>query len=143
MGKNKYIESPEKLWELFTAYKKQVKETPYLRHKVVTNKDGLLNAYEEVEQPLTMEGFECYVMDHTRISYPDLSEYFDGKNPSYSDYFHISSRIAREIRSDQVRGGLIGNYNANITARLNSLEDRKTIGVETKLPPWMENESQS
>jgi aspartyl/asparaginyl-tRNA synthetase len=28
MGKNKYIESPEKMWELFEAYRQEVKNNP-------------------------------------------------------------------------------------------------------------------
>ena len=28
MGKNKYIETPEKLWELFCGYKKETKSKP-------------------------------------------------------------------------------------------------------------------
>jgi len=30
MGKNKYIETPEKLWEYFEAYRKTVKSKPIL-----------------------------------------------------------------------------------------------------------------
>jgi hypothetical protein len=122
MSKKKYIETPEKMWELFEAYRKDVKGNP--RHiSDYVGKDGE-HVHKPLERPLTFEGFECFVMDNTKITYPDLSEYFDGKNESYSDYFHICSRIKREIRTDQIEGGMVGQYNASITQRLNGLAEK-------------------
>ena len=79
------------------------------------------------EQPLIMEGFECFVMDHTNITYPDLTEYFEGKNKSYDNYFPICSRIKREIRADQIRLGLANVINPSITQRLNGLVDKTDL----------------
>jgi hypothetical protein len=122
MGKHKYIETPEKMWELFEAYRKEVKDNP--RHiSDYVGKDGE-HVHKPLERPLTFEGFECFVMHNTKITYPDLSEYFDGKNESYADYFHICSRIKREIRTDQIEGGMVGQYNASITQRLNGLAEK-------------------
>lgn len=129
MGKNKYIETPEKMWELFEAYRKDVKDNPRVKH-VFVGKDGNSD-FERLERPLTMEGFECFVMENTNISYPDLSEYFDGKNESYSNYFHICSRIKKLIRQDQIEGGMVGQYNPSITQRLNGLSEKQQ--VETKV----------
>jgi hypothetical protein len=117
----KYIESPEKLWELFVSYERSVKDNP--RYKVeYVGKDGE-RVETPLERPLTMEGFECFVMENTRITYPDLTEYFEGKNESYADYFPISARILRKIRHDQIEGGMVGQFNASITARLNNLKE--------------------
>ena len=136
MGKNKYIESPEKMWELFEQYREATKSKPILVQDFV-GKDG-----EEVdrkrERPLTMEGFECFVMDKTAITYPDLTEYFEGKNESYRSYFPICSRIKRELRRDQIEGGMAGIYNPSITQRLNNLVEKvqedgnKNITVKVK-----------
>lgn len=122
MSKTKYISSPERLWELFLAYKKQVKENPVLVEDYV-GKDGD-RVMRQREQPLIMEGFECYVMDCEVITYPDLTEYFEGKNKSYSEYFPISSRIKREIRFDQIKLGLANVINPSITSRLNGLTEK-------------------
>lgn len=122
MGKPKYIESPERMWELFEAYKKATKEAPFLVKDWV-GKDGF-EVEREKERALTMEGFECFVMDNTNVTYPDLTEYFEGKNESYKAYFPICSRIKREIRRDQVEGGLAGIHNASITQRLNGLVEK-------------------
>ena len=91
MGKQKYIETPKKLWELFVAYKKEVKENPIIVKDWV-GKDSD-EVYREKEKPLTMVGFECYVMEHTDITYPDLSVYCEGKEESYKGlliFSHVS-----------------------------------------------------
>ena len=128
MGKVKYIESPLKLWELFTSYKKEVKDNPIIIKDWV-GKDAD-QVEREREKPLTMVGFECYVMEHTDITYPDLTVYFEGKEESYKDYFPISSRIDREIKNDQLTGGMVMIYSQNLTARINGLVDKKESEIK-------------
>ena len=55
LGKKKYIETPEKLWELFLLYAKEVKSKPTLVHDFV-GKDAS-EVRREKENPLTIEGF--------------------------------------------------------------------------------------
>lgn len=143
MGKNKYIESPERLWELFLRYKQEVKDNPALVEDYV-GKDAD-KVYREKEQPLIFEGFECYVMNNTRITYPDLSEYFECKNKSYESYFPVCMRIKREIRADQIKLGLLNLINPSITQRLNNLTERNDITTNGKDLPsttitWGDNE---
>lgn len=135
----KYIETPEKLWELFVAYKKETKEKPVIIKDWV-GKDAE-TVYREKEKPLTMVGFECYVMEHTDITYPDLSEYFEGKNESYKDYFPISSRIRKEIENDLTTGGLVMIYSQNLTARITGLVDKteNNVKIEAKTPIFKDN----
>jgi len=131
MGKPKYIQTPDKLWELFLAYKKEVKSNPIIIKDWV-GKDAE-EVYREKEKPLTMVGFECFVLDHTEITYPDLTHYFENKDQSYKDYFPISSRIKSEIKNDQVTGGMTMIYSQNLTARLNNLVE-KTEDVTPQQP---------
>lgn len=123
MGKPKYIETPEKLWQLFEGYKKDVKENP-IKVKDWVGKDGD-TVYREKEKPLIMVGFECYCMEHTKITYPDLTDYFENKDNRFEDYLPITSRIKQEIQADQVTGGMTMIYSQNLTARLNGLVDKK------------------
>ena len=125
MGKPKYIESPQKLWDLFVDYKKQVKDNPIIVKDWV-GKDSE-QVYREKEKPLTMVGFECYVCDNTDISYPDLTVYFEGKEESYKNYFPISSRIKAEILNDQLTGGMVMIYSQSLTARVNNISDKQEI----------------
>jgi hypothetical protein len=128
MGKKKYIETPEKLWQLFNDYKKEVKDNPIIIKDWV-GKDAD-TVYREKEKPLTMVGFECYCMENTDITYPDLSHYFSPNNDDYKDYFAISSRIKAEIKNDQITGGMVMIYSQNITSRLNGLVDKKETEVK-------------
>lgn len=136
MAKKKYIETPEKMWELFEAYRKEVKSNPRKKH-VFVGKDGVSD-YELLERPLTLEGFECYCYDNEIIS--DLSDYFANKDGRYSEYAAICSRIRKTIKDDQIQGGMVGQYNPSITQRLNGLTDKSEVKTDVNinsLPDWL------
>jgi hypothetical protein len=128
----KYIETPEKMWELFEAYRKEVKDNPRIIYDFV-GRDGNEVA-KRLEVPLTMEGFYEYVCsrEDTKFDtgFPDLSDYFENKDERYTDYIHICSRIKRNIRQDQIEGGMVGQYNPSITQRLNNLVDRQQHDIK-------------
>ena len=94
MAKHKYIETPEKMYELFLAYKNEVKSNPRKKHTFV-GKDGI-SEFELLERPLTTEGFECYCNDNEIIS--DLSNYFANSDNRYNEYSTICSCIRREYQ---------------------------------------------
>lgn len=129
MAKKKYIESPEKMWELFLAYKKEVKQRP------ITVKDWVGKDAEEVhrekERPLTIEGFECWCYDNEIIS--DLSQYFANTEQRYNEYQTICSRIKKAVRTDQIEGGMSGIYNPSITQRLNGLVEKQETEIKGSL----------
>jgi hypothetical protein len=94
--------------------------------------------YELLERPLTLDGFECYCYDNGIIS--DLSNYFANSDNKYSDYSTICSRIRKAIKDDQIQGGMVGQYNASITQRLNGLTDKSEIKQDvsiSKMPEWL------
>ena len=121
MGKHKYIETPEKMWDLFENYRKEVKDNPRKKH-VFVGKDGN-SEFELLERPLTMEGFECYCFENGVIT--NLSQYFANTEQRYTDYQTICSRIRTAIRKDQIEGGMVGQYNPSITQRLNGLTEKQ------------------
>lgn len=118
MGKNKYIESPEKLWELFIAYKKEVKNNPRLIQDFV-GKDGD-EIIRKKERPLTIEGFKVFCYENAG----DIQNYLFNRDNSYTEYATIITRIKDEIRGDQIEGGLLGEYNPNLTARINGIREQ-------------------
>ena len=128
MGKNMYIETPEKLYELFTAYKEEIKKNPILVHDFV-GKDGY-SVHREKQRPLTMAGFEVYVMNDEGIASKGVDQYFGNQNDLYGEYVGICSRIRKEIRQDQIEGGSVGIYNASITQRLNGLTDKQEVKTD-------------
>jgi hypothetical protein len=147
MGKNKYIETPEKLFKFFKEYEKEVKSNPRTEH-VFIGKEGI-SERKELERPLTIEGFYEFVCDHEDTKFdtdnPDLSDYFENKDNRYSEYIRICSRIKRRIRRDQIEGGMVGQYNASITQRLNNLTEKienSNLNKEVPLfPDVQENDS--
>lgn len=125
MGKNKYIETPDKLWEHFENYKNETKSNPIKKH-VFVGKDGNAD-YELIERPLTVDGFEVWCWRNEIIS--DLSQYFANTENRYTDYQTICSRIRKEVRNDQIEKGLAGIYNTSITQRLNALTEKSELTV--------------
>ena len=119
MGKRKYIETPEKMWDLFEAYRKDVKDNPRYVFDYV-GKDGT-EVRKPLERPLTMEGFKCYVWDVEGFT---VEQYFTNQDGAYTEYLGICSRIKETIRRDQIEGGMVGQYNASITQRLNGLAEK-------------------
>ena len=131
-GKKKYIETPEKLLEYFNEYKKEVKSNPRTKH-VFVGKDAV-SEREELERPLTLDGFEIYCFEKGYIK--DLGDYFSNKNDKYTEFSTICSHIKKVIRKDQIEGGMVGQYNASITQRLNGLKDQiEQTNIEQPLFP--------
>lgn len=118
MAKKKYIETPEKLWEMFQEYKDSVKSRPRTNH-VFVGKNGD-DARQELERPLTMEGFRVYAFEN----YSCIKHYFDNPDGAYDEYRTICSHIKDVIRQDQIEGGMVGQYNPSITQRLNGLKEQ-------------------
>jgi hypothetical protein len=121
MGKPKYIETPEKMWELFEAYKASRKPREIQKATV----KGVVSEFHM--PPLTMEGFDIFVMNYEGIESRGVDQYFINKDGAYSAYLGICSRIKREIRNDQIEGGMVGQYNPSITQRLNNLTEKTDV----------------
>ena len=130
--KKKYIETPEKMWEYFEAYKAATKSNPFLQHDFV-GKDGDA-ALRQKERCLSIEGFINWLEDNDVIKNPE--HYFSNKENRYSSYVDICARIKRKIRQDQIEGGMAGIYNPSITQRLNGLVEKTEVtNVEQPLFP--------
>jgi hypothetical protein len=124
----KVIETPEKMWEYFLAYKKHVKDNPIIVKDWV-GKDAT-DVYREKEKPLTFIGFQNYLDDQDIIG--GVEHYFANVDNRYTDYIGICSRIKRNIQDDQIAGGMVGIYNPSITQRLNGLTDNVDLTTKGK-----------
>jgi hypothetical protein len=124
MAKHKYIESPEKLWELFEDYVFHEKSNPMYKQDYV-GKEGRVEL-TPLETPITFEGFECYLMDRGVIG--DLGHYSNNKDNRYSEYVTIITRIRKNCFVHNFRGASVGLFNANIIAKKLGLSDK----VETQ-----------
>jgi hypothetical protein len=119
----KYIETPDKMWEYFCKYAEQVKSNPRFKTQFV-GRDGEM-VKEPLERPLTMEGFSLWLFENDITT--NLHDYLANTNDAYTDYSSICTRVREAIRRDQIEGGMVGQYNASITQRLNNLVDKQDI----------------
>lgn len=121
MGKNKYIETPEKLLDLWEEYKSYVKSNPRMIYQL-DRMGSLVPIPHEI--PLTQQRFEVFVKQKYGWT---IGQYFDNKDKLYNDYVAICSHIRMERQADQIEGGMVGQYNASITQRLNGLTDKSEV----------------
>ena len=120
MAKHKYIETPERLWELFKSYELDAKSNPIIVEDYVGKDAELVRRKKEV--PLTVDSFEDYLFELGIIN--DLGDYFSNKDERYTEYATICHAIKRKCRKDQINGGMAGIYNPSITQRLNGLTEK-------------------
>jgi hypothetical protein len=117
----KLIETPEKLMQMFEEYKTYVANNP--RTKYVLSQKTAEMVPEPLRVPLTIEGFEVWAFK----DYSDVHHYFDNTDGRYSEYRTVCSHIKKEIRRDQIEGGMVGQYNPSITQRLNALKEQTDV----------------
>ncbi len=132
MGRKKLIETPKKMWELFEKYRTHVKDNPR-QVSEFHGRDGE-ERRKPLERPLTFAGFDVFVMELEGIESRGVDQYFSNKDKLYTDYVSICSRIKRIIRDDQIQGGMVGQYNASITQRLNGLTDKQEVTQKVEQP---------
>ena len=121
MGKNKYIDTPEKLLDLWEEYNDYAKSNPRLIYQL-DRMGSLVPVPHEI--PLTQQRFEVYVKQKYGWT---IGQYFDNQDKLYNDYIAICSHIRMERQADQIEGGMVGQYNASITQRLNGLTDKSEV----------------
>lgn len=125
MGKNKYIETPDRLLELWNEYKAQV---GYDIIQVATGK-GVHDT--RVKKPILRQGFEAYC--YNKLGH-HVYQYIDNVDNRYEDYLGVVTHMRKEWEQDQISGSLTGRYKSpNLVARLNGLTDKKEVTNKGKL----------
>lgn len=130
MGKHKYIETPEKMWELFVAYKEDVKANPRIKVEYVGRNGD--TKHTPIERPLTIEGFKTFCAYQVGT----IQHYWNNTDNAYDEYRTIVTRIREEIRSEQLDGAMVNHYNSNLTARLNGLTEKSETHVTGEISPF-------
>ena len=119
--KPKFIETPEKLMQIFEEYKAYTLANP--RTKWVLSQKTAEMVAEPLRIPLTNEGFEIFCYNN----YSDVHHYMDNTDGRYSAYRTVCTHIKKEIRNDQITGGMVGQFNPSITQRLNALKEHTDV----------------
>lgn len=125
MAKKKYIETPEKLIELWEEYKESV---GYDEIEQIHPKLGVTTL--RVKKPLLRSGFEAFVFKKMGFG---ISQYLDNNDKAYDEYLGVVTCIRKEWETDQVSGTMTGKYKApNLTARLNNLTEKTDVTTNGK-----------
>lgn len=114
------FKTPAELEKVWLEYKEDLKNQSKEWEKIqYVGKDGS-KKIDYPKLPLTMAGFEVYCYNNIG----NVGQYFDNKDGYYDDFVTICSHIRKEIRADQINGGMLGFYNPSITQRLNGLTEK-------------------
>ena len=117
-GRPPTFETAEQLAQAFEDYKAFVDANPF---EIVTIFKGE-ESVRHIPHPYTLCGFMVFI--------DSMSEWCDWKRYTKergADFLGVLTRIETEVRDQQVNGGMAGMYNANLTARLNGLTDKKDV----------------
>jgi len=126
MHPTRIFKHPDELLKAWNEYKDDVAEQSkeWLKVDYVGRNGDKKETPQKV--PYTMEGFERFCYNN----YGCVNQYFDNKQGYYDDFVTICTRIKREIRENQIVGGMLGFYNPSITQRLNSLTDKTETTIK-------------
>jgi hypothetical protein len=137
MHPTRIFKTPEELFKAFEEYKThlELEAGKWLKIQYV-GKEGE-RVTDKYKLPYTLEGFEIFCYN----KYGCVSQYFDNKDGLYGDFVAICSHIRKQIRDNQILGGMLGIYNPSITQRLNGLTEKTETKVEiSDAPDWLKGE---
>ena len=130
MHPTRIFKTPDELEQAFEMYKQDlIKQSDEWQKIQYVGKDGERKA-DNFKLPMIMDGFEVFCYKN----FGCVNQYFDNKDGLYSAFVTICSHIRKEIRTNQINGGLLGIYNPSITQRLNNLVEKSETSV-TQIQP--------
>jgi len=130
MAKHKYIETPERLMQLFKEYVLHERDNPMYKREYV-GRDGQ-EKDTPLETPITFEGFECYLAELEIIN--DLGDYSSNKDGRYTEYATIITRIQKNCYVHNFKGASVGLFNASIIARKLGLKEQTEVSGSLNIP---------
>ena len=130
MHPTRIFKTSDELEHAWTLYKESLKNDALEWVKVSYVGKEAQRMEDPFKLPYTMEGFEVFCYKN----YGCVNQYFDNKQGYYDEFVTICSYIKKEIRSNQITGGLLGVYNPSITQRLNNLVEKNETTVISEQP---------
>ncbi len=131
MPTEKNIETPEKLYKHFEAYKKSCKATPKKESIYSHKQDKQVTLDREI--PYTWDGFDIWLRKRSIIT--RLDHYRQNLDDRYSEYVYIIHAIGQEIYEDKITGATAGVFNANIIARDLGLKEQSEVKTSVSISP--------
>lgn len=119
MGKHKYIETPERLEELFGEYLEWAKENCYKEQQWV-GKDGN-EVHKKIMKHISFEGFEGWLCENSVIT--DLGHYAANTDGAYDEYRTIIARIRKICKGRLLTAAISNVANGNVVSRYLGLKE--------------------
>ena len=118
------FKKPEELANTWQQYKESLKEEAkeWPQYNYV-GRDGTLKIHHP-KVPLTLKGFYTYCR---QTGVGKIEQYFVNQGELYDDFMSITRAIKDEIEADLTKGGLMGFYNSQLTARINGFVDKHDV----------------
>ena len=113
----KNLEELEQAWKLYKDHL-IVEASKWPKVQYVGRDGQRVEDYPRL--PLTQQGFEVFCYKN----YGCVEQYFKNSGGLYDDFIPICSQIIKERQDNQITGGMLGQYNASITQRLNNLVEK-------------------
>ena len=120
MHSTRIFKTPDELEKVWEEYKENLKVEAREWFKIqYVGKEGnrVTDAYK---LPYSLDSFEvfCY-KNHGHVE-----QYFKNKGGYYDDFVPLCTHIKKEIRANQITGGMLGVFNTSITQRLCNLSEK-------------------
>ena len=119
MHPTRIFRTPDELEQAWKLYKESLEKQEEWFKVQYVGKEGE-RVTDAFKMPYTFDGFEVFCYEN----YGCVEQYFKNTGGLYNDFVPLCSHIKKEIRSNQITGGLLGVYNPSITQRLNNLVEK-------------------
>jgi len=119
MHPTRIFRTPDELEQAWKLYKESLEKQEEWFKVQYVGKEGE-RVTDAFKLPYTFDGFEVFCYEN----YGCVEQYFKNAGGLYNDFIPLCSHIKKEIRSNQITGGLLGVYNPSITQRLNNLVEK-------------------
>lgn len=128
-AKMKLFDTPEELWDAFQSYVRWANENPLSETDFVGATAA--EVVRKKQRPLSIAGFKKWLV--MEMGHPPLNVhgYFKRIGAEWKD---IAEVLQEFVAEDQIGRALVGQFNANLTARLNKLSERSEV-IEFKEQP--------
>lgn len=115
------FETADDLQAAVDEYIAWVDENPFISRKIAPGK-GVVQI--PLNRPPTIQGF-CA---HYRMGKSTWHSWADANNPNYRpDLLDVIEAAETLFEADHIDGGMVGDYNANLTARITGLTEKSEV----------------
>jgi hypothetical protein len=127
--KPKAIPTPERMFELFTQYCKEVDDNPWVKTDF-RGKDAT-PVKMKYKAPYTWNGFDNFLFKENVCG--NLDDYRSNKHKAYDAFIPVFARIGKIISDEKMVGATLGFYNHNIIAAELGLASKREISATTTI----------